>query len=127
MQIGPGPLLGAEPAGPDSWFGKYRLLRRLAIGGMAELYLARAAGIQRFEKVVALKRILPQFAADHDFIQMFLDEARLVATFSHPNIAQVYDIGVADGDYFFTMEYVHGEDLKSILRASGGVLPFEQA
>jgi hypothetical protein len=101
------------------WLGRYQVLRRLAVGGMAELFLARQSGIESFEKLVVVKRILPQYAEDAHFIQMFLDEARLSATFSHPNIAQVYDIGQADGQYFYAMEFVHGEDLRAILSAAG--------
>jgi len=78
---------------------------------MAELYLARTVGIEGFEKLVVVKRILPQFATNANFVNMFLNEARLAATLQHPNVAAVYDIGVEDGDYFFAMEYVHGEDL----------------
>ena len=103
---------------PGARVGKYELERRLAIGGMAEIYLARVTGIEGFEKQVVLKRILPQYAANEEFIAMFLDEARLAATLHHPNIAQVYDIGISGGSYFFTMEYVRGEDLREILRAA---------
>jgi len=94
--------------------GKYEILRKIATGGMAELYLARARGTAGFEKLVVLKRILPQVAADPEFVQMFLDEARLSSTLQHPNIADVYDVGEVDGQYFFTMEFVHGQDLRTI-------------
>src|SRR5690349_23179021 len=94
------------PAAPGVQLGKYQLIRQLAVGGMAEIFLARATGIERFEKLVVLKRIVPQYAGDARFIQMFLEEARLAATLHHTNIAQVYDIGKVDGTYFFTMEYV---------------------
>ncbi|MGE5183651.1 MAG: serine/threonine protein kinase [Acidobacteriota bacterium] len=103
---------------PGDRLGKYELIRQIAIGGMAELYLARTTGIEGFEKLVVVKRILPQHAASQSFVTMFLNEARLAATLHHPNIAQVYDIGVEDGDYFFAMEYVHGEDLTRIASAS---------
>jgi len=96
---------------PGDKLGKYDLIRQIAIGGMAELYLARTVGIEGFEKLVVVKRILPQFATNANFVNMFLNEARLAATLQHPNVAAVYDIGVEDGDYFFAMEYVHGEDL----------------
>ncbi len=96
---------------PGDKLGKFELIRQIAVGGMAELYLARTMGIEGFEKLVVVKRILPQFAANQQFVAMFLNEARLSATLHHPNIAQVYDIGVEDGDYFFSMEYIHGEDL----------------
>jgi serine/threonine protein kinase len=99
--------------------GRYELIRRVAVGGMAEIYLARSAGLEGFEKLVVLKKILPQYAATPEFVAMFLDEARLVAGLSHPNIAQVYDIGLDDaGSYFFAMEFVDGEDVRQILRTS---------
>jgi serine/threonine protein kinase len=104
------------PAGTR--LGRYELIRRFATGGMAELYLARAGGLGAlggFEKIVALKRILPQYAAQEDFVRMFLDEARLTATIQHANVAQVYDIGQCDDGLFFTMEYVHGVDLRTVL------------
>jgi serine/threonine-protein kinase len=98
--------------------GKYQLLRRVATGGMAELFLARSTGTAGFQKLVVLKRILPQHAESEEFIGMFLHEARLAATLQHPNIVQVYDIG-EDGDaYFFAMEYVQGQDLRKIVRAA---------
>ncbi|MGE3458148.1 MAG: serine/threonine protein kinase [Kofleriaceae bacterium] len=110
----------APPAfvGVGGSLGKYQLISRLAIGGMAEIFIARATGIEGFEKLVVLKRILPQFAGDSHFIRMFLREARLAATLHHQNIAQVYDIGRVGGTYFFTMEYIHGVDLRHLLRAS---------
>ena len=104
--------------GPGDKLGKYEVIRQIAIGGMAELYLARTSGIEGFEKLVVLKRILPQYVSNTNFINMFLNEARIAATLHHGNIAQVYDIGVEDGDYFFAMEYVHGEDLDHILIAA---------
>ena len=86
---------------------------------MAEIYLARlrGVGIEGFEKLVVIKRILPQHALDPELLRMFLDEARLSATLTHPHITQVYDVG-ADGDApFFAMEYVHGANLREIMRA----------
>ncbi len=99
-------------------FGKYQILRKLATGGMAEIFLARATGIVGFEKTVAIKRILGQFAANPDFVNMFLDEARLAANLQHPNIVQIYDVGNADGFYFFAMEFIHGQDCRSLKRVS---------
>lgn len=96
--------------------GKYKLVRKLAVGGMAELFLARATAMHGFEKLVVLKRILPQYAESEDFVRMFLTEAKLAAALHHPNIAQVYDIG-EHGGVFFTMEYVRGRDLRQLLRA----------
>jgi serine/threonine-protein kinase len=97
-------------------FGKYTLIRRIAVGGMAELFLGIQRSMAGFEKLIAIKRVLPKLAEDRDFIQMLLDEARIAATLTHPNIAQVFDVGVADGHYFIAMEHVHGEDLRSIVR-----------
>jgi serine/threonine protein kinase len=124
------PLSRAAFLAAGTRLGRYELIRRLAVGGMAELYLARATGIAGFEKLVALKRILPQYAESADFVSMFLDEARLAATIQHPNVAQVYDIGQSDEGLYFTMEYVHGEDVRGILSAAArrqGGLPLEHA
>ncbi|HWU88175.1 MAG TPA: serine/threonine-protein kinase, partial [Kofleriaceae bacterium] len=85
---------------------------------MAELYLARSAGLEGFEKLVVLKRILPQLADNASFVTMFLNEARLAATLHHPNIAQVFDIGQDGTDYFFSMEYVHGQDLGHLVASA---------
>ena len=86
---------------------------------MAELFLARTKDTEGFEELVVVKRILPQFLENAAFLTMFLTEARLAAQLHHPNIAQVYDVGVEHGDYFFSMEYVHGEDLGRIIAAAG--------
>jgi serine/threonine-protein kinase len=96
---------------PGDKLGRYEVIRQIAVGGMAELYLSRTLGIEGFEKLVVCKRILPQYVSNASFVNMFLNEARIAATLHHPNVAQVYDIGLEDGDYFFAMEYVHGEDL----------------
>jgi formylglycine-generating enzyme required for sulfatase activity/tRNA A-37 threonylcarbamoyl transferase component Bud32 len=96
--------------------GRYTLLHKLATGGMAEIYLAKTSGIEGFEKIVVLKRILPHLSANELFVSMFLDEARVAANLEHPNIVNVYDIGKAGDDYFFTMAYLHGEDLSNVLR-----------
>jgi serine/threonine protein kinase len=103
---------------PGSTLGKYEILRKLATGGMAEIYLARSRGVAGFEKTVVLKRILPHIAEDVSFVHMFLDEARLAATLQHPNIADVYDVGEVSGTPFFTMEYIHGQDVRSIRAAT---------
>ena len=99
-------------------FGRYSLIRRLAFGGMAEIFLAAMKGDEGFEKRVVLKRILPQFSADPAFVSMFIDEAKVAARLSHPNIVQVYDFGAVDGVYFITMEFVDGADLHQILKWS---------
>jgi serine/threonine protein kinase len=106
--------LGSRLLALGDKLGKYELVRQIAIGGMAELYLARTVGIEGFEKLVVIKRILPQYAANDSFVAMFVNEARLAATLQHPNVAQVYDIGVDAGEYFFAMEYIHGEDLDHV-------------
>ena len=81
-------------------FGKYQLLKKLATGGMAEVWLARQAGIEGFAKNVVIKRILPHLAEDREFVEMFKNEALIAANFNHPNIAQVYEFGEANGTYF---------------------------
>jgi serine/threonine protein kinase len=107
--------LAVSSAGPER-FGKYEVIRHLASGGMADVYLARATGIQGFEKIVVCKRIRPDLVGDPAVTQLFLHEARLAATLEHPHIAQVYDVGIAGDNYFFAMEYVHGADLRDLLR-----------
>jgi serine/threonine protein kinase len=109
-------------------FGKYQLLRALAQGGMAEVFLAKQVGPEGFEKVVVVKRVLPHLSRRPDFVEMFLDEARLNASLSHPNIVQVFDFGLTQGQYFLAMEYLAGEDLSTIFRhttAAGKTVPPE--
>jgi tRNA A-37 threonylcarbamoyl transferase component Bud32 len=98
-------------------FGKYSLLGHLATGGMAEVWLARQLGLHGFEKIVVIKRARPDLT-DADTTKRFLDEARLVATLEHPNIAQVYEIGFVNGSYFFVMEYVDGADLRRLIETA---------
>ncbi|MDB4944921.1 MAG: Serine/threonine protein kinase PrkC, regulator of stationary phase [Labilithrix sp.] len=102
--------------GMPSRFGKYTLIRKLATGGMAELFLAIQKSVAGFEKLLVIKRILPSMNQDRAFIEMLLHEARIAATLSHPNIVQIFDVGQQDGQYFIAMEHVHGEDLRSIVR-----------
>ncbi|WP_426745223.1 protein kinase [Myxococcus faecalis] len=90
-------------------FGRYELLRKIAIGGMGAVYLARQKGPVGFQKLLVVKRLLPHLSEDDEFIEMFLDEGRIAAHLNHPNIAQIYDLGDVDGQYFIAMEYVHGE------------------
>ena len=97
-------------------FGKYTLLRKVATGGMAELYLALHRSVAGFEKLVAVKRVLPHLAEDQAFVEMLLQEARVAAQLDHPNIAHIFDVGVHEGEYYIAMEFVHGEDLRSIVR-----------
>jgi serine/threonine protein kinase len=98
-------------------FGNYRLLDRIAVGGMAEVFRAKRVGAAGFEKTVALKRILPRYATQQEFVQMFTDEANIAAGLQHPNIAQVYDFGQVAGRYYIAMEFVEGWDLQKLLRA----------
>lgn len=96
--------------------GKYELLRHLASGGMARVYLARVEGVGGFQRHLVLKTVRPERTEDSSYVAMFLDEARLIATLHHQHIAQVYDIGVADdGTYFLAMEYLHGETMRHVL------------
>jgi serine/threonine protein kinase len=99
--------------------GRYQLIRRLAVGGMAEIYLARlpGVGIEGFEKLVVIKRILPQHALDPELLRMFLDEARLSATLTHPHVTEVYDVGTDGEAPFFAMEYVLGANLRQLMQA----------
>ncbi|MBC8068895.1 MAG: serine/threonine protein kinase, partial [Deltaproteobacteria bacterium] len=123
-----GPVASAGSSGDR--LGRYELLRRLGSGGMAEVHLARAAGLEGFQKLVVLKRILPHLSADPEFVRMFLAEARLAAILDHSNVVQVFDIGKDGRDYFFTMEYVYGENLHTLLkvvRRRGEPLPIEHA
>jgi len=113
---------------PEQLFGKYRLLGVMNAGGMAELYLALQAGPEGFAKVVALKRVLPHLAQSHEFVEMFMDEARLAARLDHPHIVRIYDFGEAAGQYFMAMEYLPGEDLANILwRAAKAKQPIPSA
>jgi tRNA A-37 threonylcarbamoyl transferase component Bud32 len=97
-------------------FGKYVLQRKLAEGGMAEVFLAKQTGMEGFEKLVVVKRILPQLCSDDSFVKMFLNEARVAARLNHPNVAQIFDLGKLGEQYFIAMELVHGEDLRSVIR-----------
>lgn len=100
---------------PDT-FGKYVLLKRIAVGGMAEVFRARAYGAEGFEKTVAIKRMLPHLSSDDQFVGMFINEAKLTATLNHANIAQIYDFGCIENLYFLSMEYVFGKDLADLIR-----------
>ncbi len=96
-------------------FGKYLLLERINVGGMAEVFKAKAFGVEGFERVLAIKRILPSMADDDEFINMFVDEARIAVQLSHANIVQIYELGKYENQYYIAMEYVSGKDLRQIL------------
>jgi serine/threonine-protein kinase len=107
-------------------FGKYTLIARLAVGGMAEIFLARLEGVGGFRKQVVIKRILPHLAEDSRFVSMFLDEARIAARISHPNVCPVYELGEVDGQLFLAMEYLDGLPLSRMMRTmsrAGTVIP----
>jgi eukaryotic-like serine/threonine-protein kinase len=96
-------------------FGKYFLIDKLATGGMAEIYKAKTFGVDGFEKQLAIKRILPHCSADKEFIGMLIDEAKLSVLLSHTNIVQVYDLGKVGDDYFISMEFINGSNLREVL------------
>ena len=106
-----GPLRGER-------FGKYVLVGELATGGMAQIFVAVHQGLEGFNRVVAVKRVLPNLTGSSEFVQMFLDEARLAARLEHPNIVRTYEFGVEAGRYFMVMEYLAGEDLNAVLNCA---------
>jgi serine/threonine protein kinase len=95
-------------------FGQYTLLERIAVGGMAEVWKARMRGVEGFQKTVAIKRILPHMTDNAEFVGMFIDEAKLAAQLTHPNIVHIYDLGKIGRDYYIAMEYVDGKDLLAV-------------
>ena len=97
-------------------FGKYTLLERISHGGMAEVFRARTLGEAGFERIVAIKLLLPQVAMDDEFVTMLIDEAKIAGQLSHANIAQIFDLGRADDRYYIVQEYVPGRDLRAILK-----------
>jgi serine/threonine protein kinase len=100
----------------DQKFGKYKLLSRIAEGGMAELYMAKLSGYEGFEKLVAIKKILPDLAEETNLVKAFIDEAKLAAFLQHPNIVQIYDFGSVNDTYYIAMEYLYGKDLKIVTK-----------
>jgi serine/threonine protein kinase len=108
-------IVGAARTPPGTRLGRYQVVKHLAHGGMAEVMIARTTGIEGFERHLVIKRIRSEQARDDQYVKMFLDEARLAAALHHQNIVQVHDIGETDGEYFFAMEYIHGEDLRTVL------------
>lgn len=96
-------------------FGKYTLLDRIGSGGMAEIFRAKMYGAHGFEKELAIKKILPHLTDDKEFVEMFIDEAKIMVGLVHGNIVQVYDLGEIEGQYFIGMEFVQGKDLLDVL------------
>jgi len=97
-------------------FGKYLLLEMIATGGVAQLFLGKITGAEGFEKPVAIKMILPHLSGEKELVTAFIDEAKLAALLSHPNIVQIYDFGLMENSYFIAMEYLFGKDLRHILQ-----------
>src|SRR5437667_3906503 len=111
-------------------FGKYLLLERIAVGGMAEVFVAKAFGAEGFQRLLAIKKILPTMGEDAEFIRMFVDEARLAVQLAHANIVQVLELGKHDESLYIAMEYVSGRDLRQLLdryKRRGQPLPIPQA
>lgn len=96
-------------------FGKYSLLKRIHVSGMAEIFLAKSIGIEGSRRTLAIKRILPSIAGDQEFIPTFIDEARLSVRLNHANVVQIEDLGQIGGTYYIAMEYVPGKDLRAVL------------
>ena len=109
------PTGAAKPQNRVIPFGKYLLLERIAVGGMAEVFLSKSFGIEGFEKIIAIKRILPTMAEDDDFIEMFIDEAKIAGQLSHANIVPIYELGKIGDSHYIAMEYVWGKDLLQIM------------
>ncbi|MDC0714315.1 protein kinase [Stigmatella sp. ncwal1] len=110
------PAILAQPLRP---YGNYVLVRKLAEGGMAEIFLAKLLGADGFERNVVIKRMLSHLSSMPDFVDMFRDEARLAARLSHPNIIQIHELGFIEGCYYICMEYLAGEDFSTTLRQAG--------
>jgi eukaryotic-like serine/threonine-protein kinase len=108
--------LGLDSLGVGKTVGRYALIHRLGHGGMATVYLGRATGRAGFEKLVAVKVIHPHLAAEPEFVEMFLDEARIAARLHHPHVVEIHDLGEDDGAFFMVMEYIEGETLATVLR-----------
>lgn len=104
----------APPVENPNELGDYVLLGLIARGGMAEIYKAKRKGVKGFEKVIAIKKILSGYGEDDKYIEMLVDEAKIAAELSHPNIIQIYDLGRKDNYYFIAMEFVQGKDLREI-------------
>lgn len=98
-------------------FGRYQLLKKIASGGMGQVFLAQTAQAG-FEKLVVLKRILPNLVEDEEFLQMFFDEAKIAARLNHPNLAQIFELSDVEGMHYLAMEYVQGDDVRRVEKTS---------
>lgn len=118
-------MASGENRRPSLRFGKYTLINRIAVGGMAEIFLARQAGLEGFEKTIVIKRIRPHLSKQPSFVKMFLNEAKLAAQLNHPNVVQIYDLGKIGETYFIAMEYIFGRDMRRIIpKAASMNIPF---
>jgi tetratricopeptide (TPR) repeat protein len=106
------------PVTQPTRYGKYLLLEKIATGGMAQLYRGKLVGVQGFEKIIAIKQILPHLSAEKELVDAFIDEAKLAALLNHQNIVQIYDFGQVEDSYFISMEYLFGKDLRAIASKS---------
>ncbi len=106
----------AEALKPGTILGKYQILELIARGGMAEVYKAKSYGVEGFEKILVIKRILGHLARNREFVELFINEAKISVHLNHTNIVQVFDLDTHEGDYYIAMEYVHGMDLAFIER-----------
>lgn len=97
-------------------FGRYTIIKKIAQGGMAEIFLARQESMEGFALQIVLKKILPHLSSNAEFVRMLIDEAKIAAMLNHPNIVQIYDLGQVEGHYYIAMEYVHGQDLRHFLQ-----------
>ncbi len=107
-------MASQPPVGPVRRFGRYTLVKKLATGGMAEIWLARQRGLAGFNRFVVIKKILSHLSEQETFVKMFLDEARMSAQLNHPNIVQIYDLGRESDSYYIAMEFISGENLAAI-------------
>ena len=110
--------------GAPQQFGDYHLLEKIATGGMAEVWRARAYGMAGFEKILVIKKVLDQLGRDPEFVRLFIDEARIAVQLLHVNIVQVFDLGLVDGTYYMAMEYVHGLDLARLMSRAKAIGAF---
>lgn len=111
-------------------FGKYRLLHRIAVGGMAEIFIAKHVGVQGFSRKIVIKKIRGHLSKEPTFVKMFLNEAKLAAQLNHSNISQIYDLGRIGESYFIAMEYVRGRDMRAVINKTetkGIPFPLEYA
>src|SRR5262249_44648216 len=121
---------GRPVEGSPAKLKKYEILRPLATGGMAEVHLARTSGPHGIEKLLVINPLFPDLPATKQFVRMFVDEARLAVALDHANIVQVYDVDEVDGTVFYAMEFLHGRDVRQIvrrLRARGRAMPLPHA